>query len=185
LTILTSSIDQVIAMLGPGYHLAHSSERESDGQGITSGQGAGSRAICRHILSPRGPAATWAALTRPFAGLVTRHCSRAAKLRRPSAPRMTSSPFILSRALGAVVLLIVSVMDVSTTLWWIGPPRRGAADSDLRTAQVQYCGRAARVRRRARQSAHWVEPPFDYSVRSPDPAGFPAKRLTLTWRHAA
>ena len=35
-TILTPQIDQATAMLGPDYHLAHSSERESDGQGITT-----------------------------------------------------------------------------------------------------------------------------------------------------
>jgi endonuclease/exonuclease/phosphatase family metal-dependent hydrolase len=35
-TILTDDVDQVTAMLGEGYHLAHSSERESDGQGITT-----------------------------------------------------------------------------------------------------------------------------------------------------
>ncbi|TCO42508.1 endonuclease/exonuclease/phosphatase family metal-dependent hydrolase [Kribbella antiqua] len=35
-TILTDDVDQVTAMLGPRYHLAHSSEREYDGQGITT-----------------------------------------------------------------------------------------------------------------------------------------------------
>jgi endonuclease/exonuclease/phosphatase family metal-dependent hydrolase len=35
-TILNSDVDQVTAMLGPKYQLAHSSEREIDGQGITT-----------------------------------------------------------------------------------------------------------------------------------------------------
>jgi endonuclease/exonuclease/phosphatase family metal-dependent hydrolase len=35
-TILTPETDQATTMLGPDYHLAQSSERESDGQGITT-----------------------------------------------------------------------------------------------------------------------------------------------------
>ena len=35
-TIFTGDVDQVTEMLGPGYHLAQSSEREYDGQGITT-----------------------------------------------------------------------------------------------------------------------------------------------------
>jgi hypothetical protein len=61
-------------------------------------------------------AGSWAALARALAGLVTRRCWRASKLSRPSAPRMTSSPFIFSRMLGLPYCLAVIVMDMSTTM---------------------------------------------------------------------
>jgi hypothetical protein len=74
-------------------------------------------AIDREHVERRVAAGSSAALRRALAGLVTRRCWRASKLRRPSAPRISNSPFILSRALGAAGLLAVCGVAMSTTAW--------------------------------------------------------------------
>jgi hypothetical protein len=56
---------------------------------------------------------------RALAGdVVTRRFWSASKSSRPLV-LTTSSPFILSQSLGAAILLVVSVVDMSTTVWLI------------------------------------------------------------------